>query len=238
MRNSRLHGKQPWSARGRQKDREREIAEFHFRRKWRRSSSSSNTAGFPFVWIGPPYISLPPSLPLPPTSSLPFAAIRPQPGLQSTITTCLLTAYKYKYTQYVHTHKHTQTHARMHSQHNAQLSLPDCARCWKLMHGLLTEAQRSKQCAVENICTPSTCSSSSWQNEQSTHEHDMQPREGETEREWEHDASHDEVWAAATLLRCRCQRQRRRRDAMPSIDAGSATVQFSVRAACVCVQIC
>lgn len=26
-------------------------------------------------------------------------------------------------------HTHTQTHARMHSQHNAQLSLPDCARC-------------------------------------------------------------------------------------------------------------
>lgn len=137
-------------------------------------------------------------------------------------------------------HTHTQTHARMHSQHNAQLSQPDCSRCWKLMHGLLTEAQRSKQCAVENICTPSTCSSSSWQNEQSTHEHDMQPREGETEREWEHDASHDEVWAAATLLRCRSQRRRRRRrrDAMPSIDAGSATVQFSVRAACVCVQVC
>lgn len=59
----------------------------------------------PFRLNRPP-LHLTTSVPPSPTSSLPFAAIRPQPGLQSTITTCLLTAYKYKYTRYVHTHTH------------------------------------------------------------------------------------------------------------------------------------
>lgn len=62
----------------------------------------------------------------------------------------------------------------------------------------------------------------------------MQPREGETESE--------NTTPATTkyelLLRCCAATVNDNDDATPSIDDGSATVQFSVRVACVCVQVC
>lgn len=65
----------------------------------------------------------------------------------------------------------------------------------------------------------------------------MQPREGEIESENTTPAT---TKYELLLLRCcaAAVNDNDNDDAMPSIDAGSATVQFSVRTACVCVQVC
>lgn len=185
----------------------------------------------PFRLNRPPYISLPPSLPLPPTSSLPFAAIRPQPGLQSTITTCLLTAYEYKYIQYEYTHTATLA-CTANTTRNC--------RCLTVL-------------AVENSCTASLWRHNAASNVLSktfarpprvvqvhdktskAHTSTICSREREKQRESENTTPATTKYEL--LLRC-CAAAVNDNDATPSIDAGSATVQFSVRAVCVCVQVC